>query len=205
MNVNSIDSIETILRESLADPEISLITGHWPDGAVMEMLPRGRARLSGARYGGAYAGLRDLHLDDSPHHMHLDLARLPCATYVFAPSVCFGFMPSFELRLTSEHCLALERFGLGLSVCTPYRGGRLHHEAVERYFGRLIDHQARFPESVTFRAGRSGGAVLAEIFPWGELSSLLEKLTGQPLPGHGNEALAEFLDALRPPADLPPA
>ncbi len=195
---SSVDSIDAILRESLTDPDLTLVSGHWPDGAVMEIMPRGRARLSTPRYGGAFAGLRDLQIEGEPHHLHLDLARLPCATYVLAPSVCFGFRPSFELRLTRAHDEALERYGLGLSIGTPYRGGRLQHEAVGRYFERLIDHQQRFPESVSFRAGAGPARrLVVSSFDWDGLAGLLQRLTGQTLAAPSSEALSSLLASLR--------
>lgn len=193
-----VDSIDAILRESLADPELTLVSGHWPDGAIMEMVPRGRALLSAPRYGGAFAGLRDLHLEGEAHHMHLDLARLPCATYVLVPSVCFGFQPSFELRLSRAHDEALERFGLGLSISAPYRAGRLRHEAVGRYFQRLIDHQERFPESVSFCASSiCAGQPVAASFDWEGLGGVLKRLTGLTLGDHSTQALSSLIASLR--------
>lgn len=53
----------------------------------MELLPRGHARLSGAKYGPPFECLRELHLEDGAHHVHLDLGRLTRAFYVITPSL----------------------------------------------------------------------------------------------------------------------
>ncbi len=194
---SSIDSIDTILRESLADPDVTLMSGCWHDGAVMELIPHGRARLSASRYDGAFAGIRDLSLGGVPHHMHLDLARLRFATYVFAPSVCFGFQPSFELRLGNTRQEAVERYGVALSIGQPYRGGQLRLEVLEHYFQRLIDHRARFPGIVEFRAGSGvDGAQIASSFDWSGLSVLLMRLTGRALTEPGTAALSRLIASL---------
>lgn len=192
-----IDSIDIILRESLADPDVTLMSGCWRDGAVMELVPHGRARLSVSRYDGAFAGVRDLSLGGVPHHMHLDLARLRFATYVFAPSVCFGFQPSFELRLGNTRREALARYGVALSIGRPYRGGQLRIEVLQRYFQRLIDHRTRFPQIVKFRAGGGvNGAQIASSFDWSGLSALLMRLTGRALTAPSTEALSRLITAL---------
>lgn len=192
-----INSIDTILRESLADPDVTLMSGCWHDGAVMELIPQGGARLSASRYDGAFAGVRDLSLGGVPHHMHLDLARLRFATYVIAPSVCFGFQPSFELRLSNTRREALERYGVALSIGKPYRGGQLRLDVLEHYFQRLIDHRARFPRIVTFRAsGGVKGAQMSSAFDWDGLSALLTRLTGRALAEPSPDGLSRLIASL---------
>ena len=195
-----VDAVDAILRESLSDPDVALVSGHWSEGVVMEILPRGRAQLSRARYGGEFAGVRDLHVQGEPHHLHLDVAQLACATYVVAPSVCFGFRPSFELRLARGHDEAPGRCGLGLSIDMPYRGARLRDVAVERYFRRLIDHQRRFPQVVAFVAS-AGCATLPThaAFDWDGLAGLLLGLTGRELAAPTFTALAQLVASLRTP------
>jgi hypothetical protein len=117
---------------------------------------------------------------------------------VFLPSVCFGFQPSFELRLARAHDEALERYGLGLSISAPYRAGRLQHDAVGRYFERLIDHQERFPESVSFCASPdAGGQSVAASFDWEGLAGVLKRLTGLTLDGPSTQALSKLMASLR--------
>lgn len=118
----------------------------------MELLPEGRATLSRPRYDGDFAGLRDLNLTGQHHHIHLDLRKLTRAVYLVAPSVCYGFRPSFEVRLCATDDMHATEFGLGLSVRQPYRGDELSHEAVRRYLRRLANHRGSSPEVVGIRA-----------------------------------------------------
>ncbi len=150
--ISSIDQVDAILREWLADPDLTLICGRWSDGGLMEVMPEGRATLTRPRYDGAFSGLRDLNLDGQHHHIHLDLEKLRRAVYLVAPSVCYGFRPSFEVRLCASDDVATTAFGLGLSVRRPYHRDRLSHEAVRRYLRRLVSHRAANPGVVGIRA-----------------------------------------------------
>lgn len=147
-----IDAADTVLRDWLGDPDLTLVCGRWGDGAIMELMPEGRAALTLPRYEGEFAGLRDLELDGQAHHLHLDLALFTRVVYLVAPSVCFGFRPSFELRFCADEAHAARQFGLGMSLRRPYRGANLNHEPVRRYLRRLAAHRRRFPEVVCVRA-----------------------------------------------------
>lgn len=146
------ERVDAILRDWLADPGITLICGRWHDGGIMELMPEGRARLSPPRYEGEFAGLRDLDIDGQPHHMHLDLAKLSRVVYLVAPSVCYGFRPSFELRLCTDDAGATSIFGLGIGLRHPYRAGRIAADAVRRYLRRLVTHRTANPDLVGIRA-----------------------------------------------------
>lgn len=140
-----VTQIEHVLRDWLAEPAITLVCGDWRRGSIMELYPEGQAVLSAARYAEPFSGLRDLKLTGQGHHLHLDLAKLSSAVYAVAPSVCYGYRPSFEVRFTSD----LEGAGAGgfaLSVREPYQAGRTNRAALVGYFRRLLQHQARFPE-----------------------------------------------------------
>jgi len=150
--VPSIDQVDAILREWLADPDLTLICGRWSDGGIMELMPEGRATLSRPRYAGEFAGLRDLDVAGQRHHLHLDLHKLPRAVYLVAPSVCYGFRPSFEVRLCAADELAATAFGLGLGARHPYRGDQLSRAVVRRYLRRLANHRASSPQVVGIRA-----------------------------------------------------
>ena len=191
-----IPRVEAVLREWLADPGASLLCGRWADGGIMELLPEGRARLGEARYGGRFAGLRDLEVAGEAHHLHLDLARLPCAVYLVAPSVCFGFRPSFEVRLCGAAEQAADAFGLGLSLQRPYRGDRLDRDAVRRYLRRLVSHRRDHADVVTVRAvdGPVPEAVAARrAADWGALGSCLQEEFGV---GEGIGDAAGFVAAI---------
>ncbi len=147
-----IDQMDAILREWLADPDLTLICGRWSDGGIMELMPEGRATLSRPGYDGDFAGFRDLNLVGQQHHIHLDLNKLPRAVYLVAPSVCYGFRPSFEVRLCVTDDSAATEFGFGLCVCRPYRGNKLSHDGGRRYLRRLANHRGCSPEVVGIRA-----------------------------------------------------
>lgn len=143
--------VERILRLWLQDDDLTVFCGVWSNGAIMELLPRGRARLTDQLYTGRFAGLRDLILDDGGHHVHLDLARLSHACYLVAPSVCYGFRPSFELRITAPGADPLREFGLGLAKRHPYEGKNLRESVAAAYFGRAAEHLKAYPRSVSLR------------------------------------------------------
>ena len=141
--------VEAILRSWLGDPAVTLFCGNWKQGSVMELLPRGAAELSGPRYEAPFEGVRELRLKGTPHHVHLDFGKLRHARYVLAPSVCYGFRPSFELRLTDKQESGLDVFAVGLALSHPYERGRLRVEPVKRYFRRVAEHASAFPGDVS--------------------------------------------------------
>lgn len=147
----SVACIERILRQWLQDSDLTVFCGAWSNGAIMELLPQGRARLTGQLYTGRFSGLRDLILDEGGHHVHLDLARLSHACYLVAPSVCYGFRPSFELRVTAPGADPLREFGLGLAMRNPYSDGNLRESVATRYFARAAEHLSTHPRSVSLR------------------------------------------------------
>lgn len=149
---HDIDAIDAILRDWLADADITIICGRWDHGGIMELLPDGNARLSGPRYEGDFAGLRDIELAGQPHHLHIDLARLTRVVYTIAPSVCYGFRPAFEVRLGSEVGGQEQPVGLALALRGPYTGRELHRAGVRRYLRRLAGHQRAYPGIVHVRA-----------------------------------------------------
>jgi hypothetical protein len=169
-----IGSIERIVRDWLDEPELLVLAGRWADGAVMELVPTSPPLLTAQRYEGRFAGLRDLLLNGQAHHVHLDLGRLNCATYLVCPSVCFGFRPSFELRLHASDADPLDRFGLGFSLRTPYRNGRIARAAVGRYFARYRRHRAAFARAVSFVSlcPPLHACALPDGFDWSEVGRL---------------------------------
>ena len=152
----------------------SLFCGNWGRGGVMELLPHGGARLSGPRYETPFEGLRELRLPGSEHHVHLDLGRLTRACYVMAPSVCYGFRPSFELRLTAANTDPDDGCGFGLALSHPYAGGDLQVEPVQRYFRRAAEHIEKFPGAVSFRCDRVRAPPVTRG-DWSCVESLLTK------------------------------
>lgn len=165
--------VDAILRQWLEDPELTLFCGAWRNGAIMELLPAGKARLTGQLYSGCFAGLRDLILDDGGHHVHLDLGRLSRACYLVAPSVCFGFRPSFELRIAEPGADPLREFGLGLAMRHPYDGQGLRAAAVTRYFGRVAQHLRMYPDTATLAFEPRGSYHEERDADWSAIEHLL--------------------------------
>lgn len=188
-----LDALDAILRDWLTDPAVTLICGRWADGSIMELMPRGRARLTDRRYAGEFAGLRDLVIDGEPHHLHLDLSRLTAATYVVAPSVCFGWKPSFELRLAGSHDQALTDYGLGLAVSEPYHGETFDQAGISEYFRRVFAHRARYANVVACRVVEAANR--SRPFDWAELGRLAG-MSGVHAPANA----ADFARALGAPA-----
>jgi hypothetical protein len=137
----------------------------------MELQPRGKATLTDQRYEGQFAGLRELRLDDSGHHVHVDLAKLCRACYVVAPSVCYGWRPSFQLRLTASGSDPMREYGLGLSI-HPYQGTGLRVSAAKRFFARVADHLASYPNVVSFTCMPSAASGATEL-AWSSIDAVL--------------------------------
>lgn len=173
IEMQNVAAVEGILRLWLEDPELTIFCGAWSNGAIMELLPAGKARLTGQLYTGRFAGLRDLILDDGGHHVHLDLGRLSRACYVVAPSVCFGFRPSFELRIAAPGVDPLREFGLGLAVRHPYDGEKLREASATRYFARVAEHLRACPEVVSLAIRPRGSYHEDRGADWSAIEHLL--------------------------------
>ena len=170
---NSI-AVETVLRSWLEEPDVTLFCGDWRQGGIMELIPRGTARLTGRHYEPPFDGLRELRIEGAGHHVHLDLARLTVARYRVSPSVCYGFRPSFELRLGGHATRIGDGFGLGLGISSPYAGRSLKTEAVRRYLQRASEHVGSFPGVVDFACEHH--RLNCETLPvWSEVAKLLNE------------------------------
>ena len=178
----------------LADPDIMIACGRWSEGAIGELMPQGRGRLLPPAYGGQFVGIRELWLDDAPHHLPIDFGRVHCLRYVVAPSVCFGFKPSFEVRLlvSAPGGAPSDGWVIALMLSCPYDRGELALSQVRRFLQRAREHAAARPDLVEFdveatvRTAREGE----------RLRELLRELTVQP----GAEWPA-LLAALVPPIE----
>jgi len=191
MSHEAMNPIETILGGWLEDPDLTIFCGHWGNGGVMELLPRGGARLSGPRYDAPFDGLRELQLTTGGHHVHLDLSRLIHACYFVAPSVCYGYRPSFEVRLTNSHSGLRDQFGIGLALTHPYAGYSVRGALVRRYFRRAAEHMDRFPQAVSFICDRLNSPIDVQA-DWSCIESLLEDVDA----GAGN-SMRSIRSALR--------
>lgn len=139
-----------VIEEWLRDPKTTIACGRWADGTVSEIIPAGRARLLEARYHGCFAGVREIRLDDGPHHLHIDLGRVHKVCYAVAPSVCLDFKPSLEVRLLTIGAggAPTDRWTLSLMPDCPYQGDRLDEAAVRVFVERMRQHAERAPELV---------------------------------------------------------
>lgn len=157
-----------VIEDWIQDPRITIACGRWADGAVSEIIPIGPARLLPARYEGCFAGVRELRLNDGPHHLHIDLGRVHRASYAIAPSVCLAFKPALEVRLltTGPGGAPTDQWSLSLMPDSPYRGERLDEAAVRRFIERMRRHARKAPELVELsidpevREGPQGPALL---------------------------------------------
>jgi hypothetical protein len=170
---SDLEAVDQILRDWLGDDDLTIFCGEWGNGSLMELLPRGKATLTHQHYAGEFAGLRDLRLEDSGHHVHLDLAKLCRACYVVAPSVCYGYRPSLQLRLAMKGSDPMREYGLGLSL-HPYQGAGLRVNAAERYFARVATHLAAYPEVVSFTCLSSAASTETEP-AWSFIDALLAR------------------------------
>lgn len=177
--------IEAVIRDWLEEPEITLFCGDWRSGSIMELLPEGRAVLTGPRYAEPFSGLRDITLAHQGHHLHLDLARLGIAGYAVAPSVCYGYRPSFEVRF-SEVAGGPVAFSMGIRE--PYLGRRANRAALVPYFRRLLDHHARCREVVRFRVDADAPGHAATVESWREVYECWLEAGGRPFE-HGEALL----------------
>jgi len=165
------DFFHAIFAEWLEDPETTVACGAWSDGAVSELVPGRRGRLLPARYEGCFAGVRELRMDGSPHHLHVDFGRVHQVCYTVAPSVCFGFKPSFEARFltTGPGGAPTDRWSVALMQGRPYDTGGLRSAAVERFFERAHAHARRQPSLVDIqiqsdvRESEEGASLLAAL------------------------------------------
>jgi hypothetical protein len=140
--------LEEIIRDWFVDETSALACGDWERGAIMEILPRGRAMLTGARYPEPFTGLREVRIPGQKHHLHLDLGKIDQVIYAVMPSVCYGYRPSFEVHFVREAHVSPSFM---VMVSAPYRRGRPNRRALVGYFRRLLVHLERFPELVRFR------------------------------------------------------
>ena len=140
------------LEDWLREPDITVACGRWADGAIGELIPQGRGYLLPGIYEGCFAGVRELRLEDSPHHLHIDFGRVHRIRYVVAPSVCLDFKPSFEARLLvlgpggapSDHWV------VSLMLSCPYDRGVLDSARVLRFLDLASEQAARRPDLVEF-------------------------------------------------------
>ncbi|APR77633.1 Hypothetical protein A7982_02980 [Minicystis rosea] len=165
-DVTRIAQIEAVIRDWLEEPDITLFCGDWRSGSIMEILPEGRAVLTGARYPEPFSGLRDITLADQGHHLHLDLAKLGTVVYAVAPSVCYGYRPSFEIRF-SDAASGAVAFSMGLRE--PYHGRRTNRAALVPYFRRLLAHHVRHRDVIRFRIETSAYHASTEPESWREV------------------------------------
>jgi len=139
-----------VIEDWIQDPQTTIACGRWADGAVSEIIPTGRARLLPARYHGCFAGVREIRLNDGPHHLHIDLGRVHKVCYAIAPSVCLAFKPSLEVRLLTigPGGAPTDRWSLSMMPNCLYRRDRLDEATARRFIERMRQHAKRAPELV---------------------------------------------------------
>jgi hypothetical protein len=139
-------ALDSMLRRELSNPRTMIVTGDFERGAVAELLPAGRARLSEARYTGRFAGLRDLSIEGETNHLHLDLGRIDRIAFRVIPSVCFGWKPSFDMVLEHRGMPALS-----LSLTDPHGAEGLDDRLITDFFVRWRRTRAAVGERVVMQ------------------------------------------------------
>ncbi|MEW8419856.1 MAG: hypothetical protein AB2690_21755 [Candidatus Thiodiazotropha endolucinida] len=147
-DIETICSLETVLREWLAVKEIVIICGKWDHGAISEIISDGKAWLTEAAYTGKFVGLRDLRVRGEHHHLHIDLGKFSHVEYAVTPSVCYGWKPSFEVFLVGDHGPG----NFAVSAGRPYRRQALNRPLVKAFFKRFMDHRQRFGDAIQWSA-----------------------------------------------------
>jgi hypothetical protein len=177
--------IEALIREWLADPDVVLVCGRWSAGVIAEIFPAGTGVLTPQGYDGRFAGVRDLTIPGTRHHLHLDLGKFRGALFLVAPSVCFGFRPSFEVWFDTAERDAIDLAGrpssdFGFAIAHPYADGRLDQPKVLRYLERFVDQQRRFPDVVDLEFRRRPRE---EASVWREIGDCVWRVTEGEPPG----------------------
>lgn len=142
-----------IFVDWLDDPETTVACGTWSDGAVSELVPARRGHLLPARYDGCFAGVRELRMEDAPHHLHVDFGRVHRVCYAVAPSVCLGFKPSLEARFLTKGPggAPTDRWCVSLMHSQPYDARGLRPAAIKCFFERARAHAHLEPSLVDVR------------------------------------------------------
>ncbi len=124
------EQLAKLLEPWLQSGQMAVACGRWQDGGVAEILPAAGLSLLPAVYDGCYVGVREIRLHEADHHVHLDLGRVHRLQFAMAPSVCFAFRPSFELRLLvlGPGDAPTDRWVVSLLLLDPYAGGHLRPE-----------------------------------------------------------------------------
>ena len=187
-----------VIEDWIQDPQTTIACGSWADGAVSEIIPAGGAQLLPSRYDGCFAGIREIRLDDGPHHLHIDLGRVHKVRYTVAPSVCLAFKPALEVRflITGPGGAPTDRWVLSLMPDCPYREDQLDEAMVHCFIERLRLHAKQAPELVEL-------SIESEVrqSPQGEiLLNLMQEATAQPDAGWD-----DVIQALVPNSNQSPA
>lgn len=134
----------------LSDPGITVACGRWNDGAILELMPQGQATLLPAAYDGCFAGVRELRLQGSAHHLHIDFGRVHKLSYAVMPSVCLAFKPSFEVRflVLGAGGAPTDAWMVSLMLTAPYVNNALDREQIQRFFKRARQHGLLRPNLV---------------------------------------------------------
>lgn len=173
IDMHRVTCMEQIVRDWIAEPDVLVLAGHWGEGALMEIVPTSSPVLTGQLYTGRFAGLRDMILDGEDHHLHMDLGRLTRATYIVSPSVCFGFRPSFEVRMHACGTDPMLHFGFGMALRMAYHGAQIHAVNVQRYFEMFRRHRSMYPEIVSIvGVDAAGGEVAPSGVDWRRVGEL---------------------------------
>jgi hypothetical protein len=162
----------------LREPDITVACGRWSDGAISELVPKGKAHLLPAQYDGCFAGVRELRLEGAAHHLHIDFGRVHRISYTVVPSVCLDFKPSFEARLlyVGPGGAPTDSWVVSLMLTHPYKRGTLNRDRVRRFLDLAREHARQRPDLVEFNVDPS----VRGTAEGSELLTLLREISDMP-------------------------
>lgn len=141
----------------LQTTDTTIACGRWNDGAIAELMPQGQGYLLPARYEDRFAGVRELRLNNAPHHLHIDFGRVSHILYTVTPSICLGFRPSFEARLMMKDPQGRQsnQWTISFMLNKPYAQEKLSSGKVHKYFELARQQAMQRPDLVKFHIDSS--------------------------------------------------
>lgn len=141
---------ESVLRTWLQRPGITVASGRWDRAGIAEFVLQGDASVLPSHYGDCFAGIREIRLHGVHHHLHVDLGRVHAVEYVIAPSVCFDFRPSFEVRFLVEGPGGRPTgdWTVALMLTEPYAQQSLRRGEAAWFIATMIGHLREAPDLV---------------------------------------------------------
>ena len=144
---------DSVLRAWLDRPGVTLACGRWESAGLAEFVLNGNAEVLASPYGACFAGVREIRIGGTRHHLHVDFGRIHAVEYTISPCVCFGQRPSFEVRFLLE-CSGGRPTGdwaMSLMITQPYAGDSLLRDEVAWFVRTALRHLDDAPTFVSLK------------------------------------------------------